>query len=249
MDWKQIINKLKTEFPGKAIIPNDENNPSEILCEVDPSSGHLEYSVAIAYIMKSDPHRHVKSIEIYEVEEGELYLYLDGVKKVLKKGQVYTINPGVIHWGEGDWVRIRVTSNPGWTLEDQILVEKATSAGGVIIKDGKVLVVRFPNSNGVTFPKGHIEKGESDEIAALREVREETGLIDLGIVEKLGVVTRPATETDGRIVIKDIHLFRMEITGEDKGKAEEETEWLPIDEAMKRLFPQEAEFLKKVLNP
>jgi len=246
---RQILHSLKEEFPEKAIFPIPENDPKEILCEINPSDLHPDYSVAIAYINKSEPHQHIKSVETYEVEEGELDLYLDGVKKVLKKGQAYTINPGVIHWGEGEWVRIRVTSNPGWTLEDQIEVKKATSAGGVIVRDGKILVVKFPNAKRVTFPKGHKEEGETDEEAALREVQEETGLKNLRVMMKLGVVTRPATEKDGRIVIKDIHLFRMEITGEDKGKAEEETVWLLIDEAMTRLFPQEAEFLKKVLSP
>lgn len=248
MTAKKILNSLNEEFPGKAIIPNSENNPTEILCEIDPSSLHPDYGVAIAYIKKSEPHQHIKSIETYEVEEGELNFYLDGVKKVLKKGQTYTINPGVIHWGEGNWARVKVTSKPGWTMEDHVLVQKATSAGGVIIREGKILVVKFPNNDGVTFPKGHIEEGETDEEAALREVQEETGLKNLRVMEKLGVVTRPATEMDGRIVIKDIHLFRMEIVGEDKGKAEEETEWLPIDEAMIRLLPQESEFLKKVLK-
>ncbi len=115
---KKILNSLREEFPGKAIIPNSENNPTEILCEIDPSVLHPDDSVAIAYIKKSEPHRHVKTVEIYEVEEGELDLYLDGVKKVLKKGQTYSINPGVIHWAEGEWVRIRATSKPGWTMED-----------------------------------------------------------------------------------------------------------------------------------
>jgi len=38
----------------------------------------------------------------------------------------------------------------------------------------------------------------------------------------------------------------MKITGDDKGKAEEETEWLTIDDALTRLMPQEVEFLKKI---
>ncbi|OGR82006.1 MAG: hypothetical protein A2902_02245 [Elusimicrobia bacterium RIFCSPLOWO2_01_FULL_64_13] len=52
------------------------------------------------------------------------------------------------------------------------------SAGGVVLRRGKVLMVRVRNLLGRTvwtFPKGHLEKGETPVRAALREVLEETG--------------------------------------------------------------------------
>ena len=59
----------------------------------------------------------------------------------------------------------------------------APAAGGIVTKDGKVVgIVR----NGIPdLPKGHIEKGESPENAALREVTEETGIGKLQIVKEL----------------------------------------------------------------
>lgn len=59
----------------------------------------------------------------------------------------------------------------------------APAAGGVVVKDGKFVgIVR----NGIPdLPKGHIEKGESPEQAALREVQEETGIGKLQIVKEL----------------------------------------------------------------
>lgn len=59
----------------------------------------------------------------------------------------------------------------------------APAAGGIVEKDGKfVTIVR----NGIPdLPKGHIEKGESPENAALREVQEETGIGKLQIVKEL----------------------------------------------------------------
>ena len=59
----------------------------------------------------------------------------------------------------------------------------APAAGGIVVKDGKfVSIVR----NGIPdLPKGHIEKGESPENAALREVAEETGIGNLQIVKAL----------------------------------------------------------------
>ena len=54
------------------------------------------------------------------------------------------------------------------------------SSGGLVLKDTppKILMVRVKNLKGEivwTFPKGHLEKGETEALAALREVHEETG--------------------------------------------------------------------------
>ena len=52
------------------------------------------------------------------------------------------------------------------------------SCGGVILDGRKVLLVQVKNMKGRkiwTFPKGHIEAGETPRQAALREVLEETG--------------------------------------------------------------------------
>ncbi len=61
----------------------------------------------------------------------------------------------------------------------------APAAGGIIMKDGKyVSIVR----KGIPdLPKGHIEKGETPEAAALREVEEETGIGNLKIVKALPI--------------------------------------------------------------
>jgi 8-oxo-dGTP pyrophosphatase MutT (NUDIX family) len=59
----------------------------------------------------------------------------------------------------------------------------APAAGGVVVKDGKfVSIVRHSIPD---LPKGHIEKGENPEQAALREVEEETGIGKLHIVKEL----------------------------------------------------------------
>lgn len=59
----------------------------------------------------------------------------------------------------------------------------APAAGGVIVVDSKfVSIVR----KGIPdLPKGHIEQGETPEVAALREVEEETGIGNLKIVKEL----------------------------------------------------------------
>ena len=125
------------------------------------------------------------------------------------------------------------------------------SAGGVVTKKVNeklyVLLVIYPDGSGLCFPKGHVGKNESIEEAALREVKEETGLTDLKIIKKLGIVTRHSTEDDGTKVEKDIHLFLMETKNYNHSESDEDCGWFTIDEGIKKLaVPQEAEFLKKI---
>jgi len=55
------------------------------------------------------------------------------------------------------------------------------AAGGVISRrtergEVEVLLVHRPHRRDWTFPKGKVDRGETDEACALREVEEETGL-------------------------------------------------------------------------
>lgn len=56
---------------------------------------------------------------------------------------------------------------------------QAPAAGGVVMIDNQFVAIE---RNGIPdLPKGHVEKGETPETAALREVEEETGITDLKI--------------------------------------------------------------------
>ena len=60
---------------------------------------------------------------------------------------------------------------------------QAPAAGGVVIIDNQFVAIE---RHGIPdLPKGHIEKGEDPQTAALREVEEETGITDLEIVKEL----------------------------------------------------------------
>ena len=60
---------------------------------------------------------------------------------------------------------------------------QAPAAGGVVIIDDKFVAIE---RHGIPdLPKGHIERGESPEVAAVREVEEETGIKDLEIIKEL----------------------------------------------------------------
>ena len=122
MDVSKVIAELEKKYPGKAIFKNGSSNPTEIICEVEPSSDHPDYSVAVAVIDQSQPHYHKKTFEIYEIIKGKLELTVDRKVFKLSQGEVFKIPTGKIHSTRGDETWVQVTSHPGWTPEDHILV-------------------------------------------------------------------------------------------------------------------------------
>lgn len=115
---------------------------------------------------------------------------------------------------------------------------REVSAGGVVyrLEDGRPLFLLIRDSyRNWGFPKGHLEKGEQPEAAALREVAEETGLNDL-------VVRGPLATIDwhfrfrGKLIHKICHFFLMETATARTSPQREEgitaCKWLPIDEAL-----------------
>jgi 8-oxo-dGTP diphosphatase len=118
-------------------------------------------------------------------------------------------------------------------------MKREFSAGGVVLKDGKVLMIKVRTLSGRevwTFPKGHIEKGETKEQAALREVEEETG-VKAKIKDKIGDFTYFFKDKNGGTVKKTVFWFLMEPEDDSKNiKTPGEIidlGWFPIEEAEK----------------
>lgn len=92
--------------------------------------------------------------------------------------------------------------------------QQETSAGGVVyrMEGGAPLYLLIRDSyQNWGFPKGHLESGERAEDAALREVREETGLEALalrGNIETIDWYFR----FRGRLIHKVCFFFLMETT-------------------------------------
>jgi 8-oxo-dGTP pyrophosphatase MutT (NUDIX family) len=113
------------------------------------------------------------------------------------------------------------------------------SAGGLVIRKLRgrphVAVVRV-RDRVLALPKGHPEQGESAQHAALREVREETGL-EATPVEKLGDI-RYWYARDGDRVLKIVRFFLLRYRSgrlEDHDHEVEEALWIPLEEAPARL--------------
>jgi mannose-6-phosphate isomerase-like protein (cupin superfamily) len=130
MNIVKIERAFKFKHPGRDIIMIPPENPTEIICEVEPTSEHPEYSVALVAIDSSEPHYHKLSTETYTVLKGALALKLSRKEVLLYPGISYVVPPNTVHSAEGDRTIgditiVEVTSRPGWTPEDHILVEQA----------------------------------------------------------------------------------------------------------------------------
>lgn len=124
MNTKKIIRQLREEFPGSRIIRNKDKNGAtiELICEIEPSTEHPEYSIAIAVVDIIQPHKHLHSKEDYKILKGKLQFYQNYQELNLKEGDAVHIAPGTLHWGNGQEVWLEVTSRPGWTPHDHIIL-------------------------------------------------------------------------------------------------------------------------------
>ena len=59
----------------------------------------------------------------------------------------------------------------------------APAAGGVVVVNKSIVAIE--RNGKVDLPKGHIEKNEQTDIAAMREVNEETAISNLSIIKQL----------------------------------------------------------------
>ena len=115
---------------------------------------------------------------------------------------------------------------------------REVSAGGVVyrVEGGRPLFLLIRDSyRNWGFPKGHLEKHELPEAAALREVAEETGLADLVVRGELATIDWHF-RFRGKLIHKICHFFLMESENGATSPQREEgitaCKWVPIDEAL-----------------
>ena len=130
-------------------------------------------------------------------------------------------------------------------------MQRRFSAGGVVYKEenGKKLwlLIQQKDSDHWQFPKGWIEEKESTEKAALREVKEETG-VKGRIIDKIDRVSWWFVQ-DGEKIFKTVTFFLVEAeeeTGHYDQKEIDRIDWLPYSEAWEQLsFKQSKQLLEK----
>lgn len=137
-------------------------------------------------------------------------------------------------------------------IPTQILV----SAGGIVFRPitsggTEVALISVGDPPRWQLPKGLVDKGETPEIAALREAREEAG-IDSVIIEKMKPVEYwyQATVAGKRVRYhKFVHFFLMSYVAGDVADHDHEVNearWVEIGKALELLaFKSEREVLKE----
>ncbi len=129
------------------------------------------------------------------------------------------------------------------------------SAGGVIVKDGRVIVVN-QKGRSWSLPKGHIEDGEDALTAAKREIAEETGVTDLTLIDNLGSYSRHKIGKDpkeeDRTELKTMHMFLFSTEEEDLKPTDPdnpEARWVKKDDVADMLtHPKDKEFYLSIID-
>lgn len=130
------------------------------------------------------------------------------------------------------------------------------SAGGVVFNAAGEVVVIVPTrraadgSRVLALPKGHPDGGESAAEAALREVREEAGVV-AELVESLGQV-KYWYQRGGKRIAKAVEFFLLDYVSGDVGDHDHEVEaarWVPAEEAAKTLtYDGERQMVRRALS-
>lgn len=130
---------------------------------------------------------------------------------------------------------------------------KAESSGGVVYKKVgtkiEVALINRSNKRVWCLPKGGIEKGETLEEAAVREVQEETGLIGkvIGKIDQIDYwfYWKP----DQTRYHKTVHFFLLQYlqgTLHSDDIEVEDVSWFSLDEALRKLtYPNEVKIMEK----
>ena len=135
-------------------------------------------------------------------------------------------------------------------------VSVTQTAGGVVVNEkGEVLVVS-QNGDSWSLPKGHLDPGESALEAAIREIREESGLTEMEFVKELGTYERYRIGEGGmgedQTELKRITIYLFTTTEEDL-KPEDpdnpEAMWVNREDVVSLLtHPKDREFFESVIS-
>jgi 8-oxo-dGTP pyrophosphatase MutT (NUDIX family) len=161
------------------------------------------------------------------------------VKAMIHEMQLDKIHAGVFFHGDLDALR-------------KAFYKKFTivqAAGGLVLNDKKQVLLIHRRGKW-DWPKGKLDKGETLEACAVREVEEETGLQNVKLLKPL-ITTYHTYHEGARFILKESYWYSMKVSGEQKliPQAEEdihEIKWVKqadLKKYMSEAYPSVADVL------
>ena len=125
-------------------------------------------------------------------------------------------------------------------------MQQEKSCGCIVLNEKNQVLLIHHNAGHWDFPKGHVEKGETEVQTAIREVKEETN-IDVEVNDKYRYTVEYSPKED---VIKEVVYFLAKNISDDKeAQLEEvsEVQWFNFDEAFDKItYNTSKEILEKL---
>jgi 8-oxo-dGTP pyrophosphatase MutT (NUDIX family) len=143
----------------------------------------------------------------------------------------------------------------GFTVKEKIATLDQVSAGGVAFRwkdaEPEIAIVSVKPKLRWQLPKGIVDPGESPEVTAVREVKEEAGVATerLGLIETIEYWYRSVKSGKPVRYHKFVHFYLLRYLSGDVSEHDheiEEARWVSFDEALKFLdFKSEREVVEK----
>ncbi len=132
-------------------------------------------------------------------------------------------------------------------------IKRQVSSGGVILRKSndvvEIALVAVKGGNVWCLPKGIVDRGESTEETAVREVQEETGLKGR-VIDKIGEISYwYYIKGENARCRKTVHFYLMEYlsgTTDEHDVEVDDASWFSIDDALNKIsYKGDREMIEK----